>query len=178
MAKLAWLALSAFAFALTGCGKGTVYPKPADEVRTTLSATQLPPLVFGTVPPDLEMDTSDPSKVVWIVNQDGHEVMRFIAGVTAEDASSTRVTLDVAAPTSGAYGNVQQRLDENRSIKRMYLDAMNERIASSIEGRPFDLSKVMGSYTAAAAANLGRISADMEAAAAADDRDPSGDDAR
>ena len=166
-----WVAAVAAAMlALAGCGKGTVYPKPIEEVRTTLAAAHLPPLVFGTVPPQLEMDTSDPTKVVWIVNKDGGEVLRFTAALTPEDAQSTRVAVDVSGPTAGAHGNVQKRLDENKAIKRLYLEAMEERVDSQLEGRPFDLSEIMGPLMSATAANMGKIKSDMEAAGAAAQR--------
>ena len=63
---------------------------------------------------------------------------------------------------------MDQRLKDHREITNLYLTAMNEQVASRLEGRPFDMSKTYGALAAATAANIGNISRQMDAAADAD----------
>ena len=161
---------TAFAlFCLSACGKGgVVYPRAVEDVHTVLASTDELPPVFGSNEPDHTVDSSDPNAVAWILSKDGSEVMRFVAKLEPEEPYKTRVTVSVQAPTQSPYGNMDQRLKDHREITNLYLTAMNEQVASRLEGRLFDMSKTYGALAAAAAANIGNISRQMDAAADAD----------
>ena len=163
-----------FAFLLvSACGdRGKVYPRPLDDVHSTLAAiSELPP-VFGADEPDVGVDSSDPSSVSWILTKNGTEVMRFVARLESEGQASTRVKLELSGATAGPFGNVEQRLKDHSEIRDLYMVAMDEQISSKLENRAFDASKIMAATMRAAAANVGTISNQMEAAGkAARERD-------
>jgi len=92
-------------------------------------------------------------------------VMRFSAVLTADGDAATRVHVDIKGATSGPFGNVDARLSESSSIRTVYQQAMEERVAAALEKRPYDILKVMPAVTAAAFANIGAISGQMDAAA-------------
>lgn len=163
------MAAVALCLVLAACGsKGTLYPKPMAEMHDALAqADDLPP-VFGSNVPDLSMDSSDPSSVAWIVNLRGSEVMRFVARLQPEGNASTRMVLDLVGVTSGSNGDVAKRLQDHPELKRLYLVAMTEEIDSTLDKRAYDMSKTYPALIAATAANVGSISQQMEAAAAAD----------
>jgi hypothetical protein len=151
---------------LSACGKdGVVYPRALDDVHTVLADTDELPPVFGSDEPDHRVESSDPNTVAWILSKDGSEVMRFVAKLEPEEPYKTRVTVSVQAPTESPYGNMDQRLKDHKEITRLYLTAMNEQVASRLEGRPFDISKTYGALAAATAANIGNISRQMDAGA-------------
>jgi hypothetical protein len=153
---------------LSACGKGgVVYPRPLQDVHQVLAETDDLPPVFGSNEPDHSVDSSDPNAVTWILSKNGSEVMRFVARLEAEEPNKTRVTVTVEAPSEGPYGNMDQRLKDNKSITNLYLTAMNEQVASRLENRPFDMSKTYGALAAATAANIGNISRQMDRAAEA-----------
>ena len=150
---------------LAGCGNGKVYPKPLTSMHQALAEVDDLPPVFGSAAPELSRDTSEPSAVTWIVIVRGSEIMRFVAKLQPVDEQSTRMALDLVGVTGGAHGNVQKRLEEEPEIKKLYLVAMTEQIESSLEDRPFDITRTYGALMAAAGANLGSISQSADAAA-------------
>jgi hypothetical protein len=154
---------------LSACGKGgVVYPRPLQDVHEVLAETDELPPVFGENEPDHRVDSSDPNAVAWILSKDGSEVMRFVAKLEPEEPYKTRVTVTVTAPTESPYGNMDQRLKDHKEITNLYVTAMNEQVASRLEGRPFDMSKTYGALARATAANIGNISRQMDRAAEAD----------
>ena len=149
---------------------GSSYAVPIGEARQVLARTGLPPLVFGSDPPDVSVRAEGPSRIVWILHKDGAEMMRYVAELSPDGDASTRVSLDLAGATQGPYRNTGERLAQNGTIRNLYLVAMEERIASALERRPFDSSKIMPATMVAAAANIGRIGEDMDRIAEADQR--------
>lgn len=147
-----------------------VYAVPIGEARQVLARTGLPPLVFGSNEPDVTVQADGPSRIVWILHKDGAEVMRYVALLSPDGETSTRISLDLVGATQGRFRNTGARLAQNGAIRNLYLVAMEERIASALERRPFDQTKIMPATMAAAAANIGRISADMDRIAEADRR--------
>lgn len=135
---------------------------PLDEAHRLLARTGLPPQVFGSETPALEIRSDSPSQVRWILRRHGAELMRYVATLSAEGEGRTRVTLELNAPSSGRFGNVQKRLSENDTIRRLYTKAMEERIASTLERRPFEIASLYPAMAAATAANIGAISARMD----------------
>ena len=127
-----------------------VYPVPLDRARQILSKTDLPP-IFGSNTPDIEI-LNRSSEITWIVRDNGSELMRFIAKLSDAGVGRTRVGLELKGAKGGRAGNVEQRFAENPSLKNVYVEAMAERIASAMEGRPLDMTKVYPALMVAAIA--------------------------
>lgn len=147
--------------------RGAVYPVKVDRAQQILLKTGLPP-VFGSNPVSVETRAYKPSEVVWIVSNDGSELMRYIATLSEAGEGRTRVGLELKGAKGGPFGDVEKRLAENPSAKNLYLVAMKERIASAIEARSLDMTKVYPALGAVALANMSNIrkSADEAAKAA------------
>ena len=150
--------------------RGSVYPVPIGEARQVLARTGLPPLVFGSSEPEVAVRAEGPSRIVWILHKDGAEMMRYVAELSSDGDAATRISLDLVGATEGPFGHTEARLAQNGAIRNLYLVAMEERIASALERRPFDRTKILPATMAAAAANIGRISEDMDRIAEADQR--------
>jgi hypothetical protein len=157
---------------VAGCAQsqGSVYAVPIGEARQVLARTGLPPLVFGSNEPEVAVRAEGPSRIVWILHRDGAEMMRYVALLSPDGEASTRVSLDLVGATEGPFGKTGERLAQNESIRRLYLVAMEEQVASALERRPFDRSKILPATMAATAANIGRVSADIDRIAEADQR--------
>jgi hypothetical protein len=149
---------------------GGVYAVPIGEARQVLARTGLPPLVFGSEEPEVAVQAEGPSRIVWILRKDGAEMMRYVAVLSPDGDGATRVNLDLVGATQGPYGHTGERLAQNEAIRNLYLVAMEERIASALERRPFESARIMPATAAATAANIGRISADLDRIAEADRR--------
>ena len=149
---------------------GSVYAVPIGEARKVLARTGLPPLVFGSDEPDVAVRAEGPSRIVWILHEDGAEMMRYVALLSPDGETSTRISLDLVGATEGPFRQTGERLAQNGAIRNLYLVAMEERIASALERRPFNTATIMPATMAAAAANIGRISEDMDRIAEADRR--------
>lgn len=143
--------------------RGAVYSVPLDRARQILTKTDLPP-VFGSAAPSVEVRTYKPSEVTWIVSKNGYELMRYIATLSAVGEGKTRVELELKGAKGGPAGDVEQRFAENKSAKNLYLVAMGERIASAIEGRPLDMTKIYPALGVAALANMGNIRRSLDEA--------------
>ncbi len=160
----------AFAVASTlivaGCvqQQGAVYQRPIGEAKRMLARTDIPPLVFGTIPPASRTTTEGASDVVWIVSKKGAEVFRFVATLSDAGHGATRVQLKIKGVTSGPSGNVEQSLSDHATIKKLYLTAMTERIASALEQRPFDLARIYPALGIATLANMNAIVAQFDRA--------------
>jgi hypothetical protein len=150
--------------------QGSVYAVPIGEARRVLEQTGLPPLVFGSEEPEVRVQAEGPSRIVWILHKDGAEMMRYVASLSPDGATSTRISLDLAGATEGPYRGTEERLAQNQSIRHLYLVAMEEQIASALEHRPFDRSKIIPATMAATAANIGRMSQDIDRIAESDQR--------
>jgi hypothetical protein len=148
----------------------SVYAVPIGEARQVLARTGLPPLVFGSNEPAVAVQADGPSRIVWILHKDGAEMMRYVALLSPDGETSTRISLDLVGATEGPFRHTAERLAQNGAIRHLYLVAMEERIASALERRPFDQTKILPATVAATAANIGRISEDMDRIAEADQR--------
>jgi hypothetical protein len=150
--------------------RGSVYAVPIGEARQVLAQTGLPPLVFGSNEPEVAVRAEGPSRIVWILHKDGAEMMRYVALLSPDGETSTRISLDLVGATEGPFRLTGERLAQNGAIRHLYLVAMEERIASALERRPFDRTKILPATVAATAANIGRISEDIDRIAEADQR--------
>lgn len=156
---IAWVAVSAAA-----CTKsGTVYQVPIAEARRAVVASVLPSSLFGNQTPDWQVSgTAGNSDVVWVGRKNGKEAFRYVASLKEESQGSTRVNVELI----GASGPDA----ENPALKKFYLVAITERVASTLERRPFDMERIKSAKVAAAIGNMGAIRASMEQAAEAADR--------
>ncbi|MDB5429967.1 MAG: hypothetical protein JWP35_1083 [Caulobacter sp.] len=145
--------------------QGVVYKAPIAEARQTLLATGLPPLVFGSQPPDVEAQADGSSQITWIARRNGEELFRYVAHLSGEGDGATRVKLEMKA---GA--NYAQKLAEHPKIADMYLVAMDEQVASALEHRAFNMARIYPSLTAATMENMGGLRASVDQAAAASEK--------
>jgi hypothetical protein len=154
------------ALLMLGCAQepGRTFDVPIERARTILLQSDLPPQVFGTVAPQHNIHSEGPDRIVWSVLGNTGEMLRFNADLKAVDADSTRISVGISPPAYDPKG-VGERLKQNPSIAKMYMVAMEEEVASSIEGRAFDMSKVYPAMMAAAAANIGTINNNFDQAA-------------
>jgi hypothetical protein len=126
-----------------------VYTVPVAQAHKLLKTAGLPDRVFGSEPKKFDVDSRDPRKIVWIVKDGGNEAMRFAALLSPVDAGSTEVRVDVSGPTSGPFGDMQRRLSEYRTIRHLYVMAMKERVAATLEGREFSFVTLIPATTVA-----------------------------
>ncbi len=148
---------------------GAVYQTPIAEARKVLVATGLPPFVFGSEEPAWQV-VDDGTDVSWVVQRDGAELFRYVAHLKEEGPGATRVKVELKGVESGPSGNVAKSLSEHPAIRDMYVVAINEQIASALQHRPFDMTRVYPSLTVATIANMGALSASADEAAAASER--------
>ncbi len=153
---------------LAACSQfqGGVYRSPIAEVRKTLVATGLPPQVFGSEEPAWQV-VDGGSEVTWIISRGDAELFRYIAHLSQDGPAATRVKVEL----KGAEGGPAQGLAKHPEVKEMYLVAINERIASALEHRDFDVTVIYPSMMVAAIANMGSIRASADEAAAASEKE-------
>jgi len=153
---------------LTACSQqsGFVAKVPIAKARQILLATGLPPQVFGTEPPDWEVRDGE-SDVTWVIKRNDTELFHYTAHLTEADQDATRVDVELVGAESSDGANAAKGLAEHPEIRNMYLVAINERIASALEQRPFEIARVYPALAAATAANMSSIQASADQAAAA-----------
>jgi hypothetical protein len=155
-----------------------VYNVPVAQAHELLKSAGLPDHVLGSEPKEFDVDSRDRRKIVWIVKDGGKEAMRFAALLSPVDARSTEVRVEVSGPTSGPFGDVQRRLSEYRTIRHLYVMAMKERVAATLEGRQFSFVTLIPATTVAtlsavvglAASNDQKTAAMQDAARSARER--------
>jgi hypothetical protein len=163
-----FIAVAAAVF-MTACTQqaGTVYRVKIDDARRTLTSVCLPPLVFGSQPPDCEARAVGASEIAWVARQRGVEIFRYVATLSDAGDGKTRVAVTLKGAESGPAGNVARKLKDNRTIRHLYVVAMEERISSALEERQFDMSRIYPAMAAASAANMSSIRASVDEAHAA-----------
>jgi hypothetical protein len=149
---------------------GAVYAVPMAQVQAALMRTDLPPLVFGDHPPRMQAQVLDDTHIAFPLTKSGAEVMRYIVTLEPAENDGTRVSVDLTGPESGRFGNVRERLAGNPSVRHLYLVAMREQIASDLERRPYDASKLYAATVAATSANIPMIMEQFDRAAEEDHR--------
>src|SRR5882724_12722187 len=167
--RLAWAAaiiggVTVFDFAREGA---EVFSLPMGQAHDLLKSAALPDYVLGDEPKTFDVDSGDPGKIVWIVKDGGKEAMRFAALLSPVDAGSTKVRIEVSGPTSGPFGDVQRRLSEYRTIRHLYVMAMKERVAATLEGREFSFVTLIPAATVATLSAVVRLAASNDQKTAA-----------
>jgi hypothetical protein len=140
------------------------YPVDVAEARDRLLHIGPPSFLFGQSDPDVEAERVSDSEIAWIVRMRGTELMRYVAQLSPAGERSTHVTLTLRGATQGRFGNVEQRLSQNGTIRDLHLAAMQERVASRLERRQFELRRLYPAMARATAANMTLISDQMERA--------------
>ncbi len=141
------------ALLVAGCMEsGPVYKVPIVKARQILANTSLPP-VFGSHAPTVQIQANKPAEVTWVVSKDGSEIMRYIATVSEAGEGRTRIGLALKG----------ERFANNLSAKNLYLVAMEEKIASAMEGRTMDMSKINPALAVAVVANMGAMRKQIDA---------------
>ncbi len=161
--------IAAMAIALlTACSQesGAVYQVPIAQARHILVATGLPPFVFGSEEPAWDVHDNG-SDVTWIIRRDNIELFRYIAHLKEDEPGATRVNVELVGAPASPAGNPAQGLADHPAIKEMYLVAINERVASALEHRPFEIARIYPATGVAIAENIGSIQASADQAAAA-----------
>jgi len=152
-------------FDFTWGESAVTYKQPISAVRAKLATVEEPPLVLGSEGnKKFKLGQSDSQSVVWIVEDGGKEALRFTARLTPVRADATEVKIDVSGPTSGAFGDVQRRLSEYRSVRHMYVIAMKERVAATLGDRAYNWAAVAPTVAFAVFANMTGLSAQMDSA--------------
>jgi hypothetical protein len=136
---------------------GQVFDVPVSEAHRILQKTGLPPQVLGSQDHKFEVQATDPARIVWIVKEDGKDAMRFIADLSSAGEKSTRVHVDVAGPAAGPMSYVAARLTERRTIKNLYVMAMEEQVAAALQQREFSITAVIPAMMVAMLANMGDL---------------------
>ena len=168
---LAVIGLLVFAVWWTGAfmARPTTYAVPASEAQHMIEKVGLPP-VFGERPPTATVESRQ-GHVEWIVRQDGDEVMRYVVDLVPIDAGHTRLTLAMKGVTEGKFGNVDERIHRDWSIRNLYLAAMKEQLDSVLAHHPFRFTAISGRLAAAEFAHMRDISGWMDRAADAQHRE-------
>ena len=143
--------------ACSGLTTGRTFDIPVSEAKTNLLQTEVPNDVLCN--PDLRAQGVEigPSTIVWKVTLDRIEFMNFSAEVTPNNSASTHVVVSVGGPASGKYAAMDQALNDNVTVKNLYLAAMEEEVAAALEKRNFNILKITPQLLAAMGANLGTI---------------------
>lgn len=140
------------------------------EARRLLLGVCLPPGVFGSNPPDCEARSLGGDKVGWIAKLGGGEIFRYVATLSDAGDDNTRVGLELVGATQSPSGNIAKSLEEKPAIRELYLIAMRERIASTLERRAYNYAQIMPATVTATASNISNLNASVDAAAAASAR--------
>ena len=120
-----------------------VFDRPPAEVRSLLKEIGLPPHVFGSVERTLTVLTPSPEKMVWSITEPGEEELRYVVTLTAQGPSSTRVGLDFMRASGVPIGPPTANFLQRRTVRNVYINAMQEHIAASLERREFQMYKIM-----------------------------------
>lgn len=148
-------------------GSDPSYGIKLSEARRLLLGVCIPPAVFGSNPPDCEARPLEAGKIAWIAKHGGGEIFRYIATLKDAGDDKTKIGLELVGAERSFAGNVAKRLDEKPAIRDLYLVAMRERIASTVERRPYNFSQVIPATVIATASNISSLKASVDEAAAA-----------
>jgi hypothetical protein len=154
---------------LSACSRGATYHVPIAEVRRILLATGLPPFVFGTNDPAWKVQGDDDG-VTWTIHQEGAEIFHYTARLKQVDTENTQVDVELVGNAKAPTGDAAKGMAEHPRIRDMYIVAINERIASALEHRAFEIARVYPALGVATLENMGALRKSADAAAAASER--------
>lgn len=148
------------ALLLSACGDlspGESFDIPASEAKEILLQTEAPYDVLGNSDLRSQVYEKSATTLVWTVMLGESEFMHFTAEVTPNSPTSTHVTVSLGGPAGGKYAGLEKALNDNLTVKNLYLAAMEEEVAAALEKRDFDIMKITPQLLAATGANLGGI---------------------
>lgn len=158
--------ISVYLFGFGPNSNGVVYRVPIAQARQDLKKAELPP-VFGSQPLDVQVRDVGNSQVVWTARRNGEELFRYIAELKAEGDGATRVKVKLEG-AQGRGENYAKKLSEKPKIRDMYIIAMEERVAATLERRPFDMARIYPAMSAAAVSNIGNLQSSVDQVHAAE----------
>ena len=158
--------ISVYLFGIRPNAEGAVYRVPIAQARQDLKKADIPP-VFGSQPLDVQVREVGNSQVVWIVRRNGEELFSYFAELKAEGDGATRVKVKLEG-AQGRTENYAKKLSEKPKIRDMYIVAMEERVAATLERRPFDMARIYPAMSAAVASNIGNLQSSVDEVAAAE----------
>ena len=141
---------------------GATFSLSIGETRRALAKVDLPGAVFGAQRVDLVAEPPETGKLIWTVRRQGAEMLRYTAALRVVNDRSTQVTVSVAGPSAGANQAMGRRLDQFPAIRHLYITAMEEEIASTLEKRLFNYSILYPAIAAASASYVGALAAQRE----------------
>jgi hypothetical protein len=141
----------------------TTYPVPPEKAQRLVEHAGLPE-VFGERQPTARVQSRQ-GHVEWIVEDDGAEVMRYVIELVPVDAGHTRIDIALKGVTQGKFGNVDERLRNDRAVRNLYVAAMSEQLDSVLAHHPFRYSAIKRPIVGAAKAHMFEISQWMDHAA-------------
>jgi histidyl-tRNA synthetase len=151
-----------YLLATTPNGAGALYRVPIAQARQSLAKAEMPP-VFGSQELNVQVRNSD-SQVVWVVSRKAEgEIFRYIAELKAEgEATRVKVKLETV--------NYAKQMADHAQIRDMYIVAMEERVAATLERRPFDMARIHPALSAAMVSNLSNVQASIDEVHAAEQK--------
>lgn len=137
MRGMKWIWIIILGLLASACGdKGKVYQIPIDETRAALLASG--PIDLFVMPGKmLERDdaASSDTVVVWRVRNQGAELLRVKAALSAENALATRVNVSLEGGHSEEGAAIAEALDADPKTRNTYVAAAEEALAAKIENR-------------------------------------------
>jgi hypothetical protein len=106
----------------------------SDAIAMTIDAPNFPV--------DFDRESNDPSKVTWIIKKNGMKIFRYDADLTPVSDKKTRVIVTMKSASEEIANDSAKKLLESPNLVSLYTVAMEEKIASTIEQRPFDMRKI------------------------------------
>lgn len=168
------IAISLLGLLASACAApGKVYPVSFEDTRELLaSPSELDILVMPGKVLAFNSSESTDNLLVWDVHHEGAPLLRFKANLTPENALSTRVAVSMeAAPTANGK-DIQKRIDDRPTIRKLYVKAAEEAVGARIERREFNYAAIQGEVLNASIAAIGEMQsgarAGMEAASKRD----------
>jgi hypothetical protein len=164
------LLLCAASLALSACSggqPGNVYDMPVDQVYAVIARTNIPDDLKKTVNrakgSEVRVSRVTNQSVTWKLTEYGHEIARFVATVTpeGEDGAKTRVTVDAIGAEDGKFAKQGREFNNRGLLVHTARMAMEEQIASKMEGRGYDERKVAAAVAAYAITHAKDIEADL-----------------
>ncbi len=149
------------------------------EARRLLQAMPPATFVFGSGAPRFEtriesVRGDEEARIAWVAMRGGGELFRYVATITDAGRGRTRVALDLTAPAGGGPESAARRLEARPAARALYVAAMREQIAATLDRRDYDMSHVSPALMAASVENSGSIKASADRAAEASRRSEPG----
>jgi hypothetical protein len=140
------LAVMIIALGLGGCGNEPgVYDLPLHEAFTRLATNKLEDFSFKHqcgILIHLSPEPIEDESVRWGVFSSGEEVLNFTARLTAVGEKKTRVAVEISKDADGSEAYDGKDDYPRPALKQPLRPALEEAVASALEGRPFDESKL------------------------------------